>query len=210
VKSTIDSISNGALPLILKTFRGREIRLVSKIDTGSTTMKTRNIVLSVVLTQLLALTVAAQKVTVDHDKSVVFSKYRTYAWKEGTPAKNPLMATRIVQAIDNQMTLKGLTKVAGDRDPDLFIVYHAAVDYETQLNTVGMGYGWGYYGGTTTTYVDKIPIGTLLVEMGDPSSQKMVWRGQGTDDLSDKPEKIEKKINQIVEKLFKKFPPEQK
>ena len=173
-------------------------------------MKTRIIVLSLFLTQLLALTAAAQKIRVDHDKSTSFSTFKTYAWREGTPARNPLMASRIVQAIDNQMVLKGFTKVDADSKPDLFIAYHAAVEYETQLNTVGMGYGWGYYGGTTTTYVDKIPIGTLLVEMGDPKAQKMVWRGQGSDDLSDKPEKIEKKINQVVEKLFKKFPPEQK
>jgi hypothetical protein len=174
-------------------------------------MKSKGIVLTVViLLQLLALTALAQKITVDFDKSIGFSKFKTYAWKEGTPARNPLMAARIVEAIDNQMALKGLIKVDADRTPDLLVVYHAAVEYETQLNTVGMGYGWGYYGGTTTTYVDKIPIGTLLVEMGDPKAQKMVWRGQGSDDLSDKPEKIEKKINQIVEKLFKKFPPEQK
>jgi hypothetical protein len=165
-------------------------------------MKLKSIVLTAVLLQLVALTALAQKIRVDHDKSV--------AWRDGTPARNPLMATRIVDAIDSQMALKGLTKATGPTDPDLLITYHAAVEYETQLNTVGMGYGWGYYGGTTTTYVDKIPIGTLLIEMGDPKAQKMIWRGQGSDELSDKPEKIEKKINQVVEKLFKKFPPEQK
>jgi hypothetical protein len=159
---------------------------------------------------LLAGTAFAQKIRVDHDKTAVFSKFKTYAWKQGTPARNPLMDTRIIDAIDKQLAVKGLTKVNVEDTPDVIVVYHAAVDYETQLNTIGYGYGWGYYGGTTTTYVDKIPVGTLLVEMGDPRAQKMVWRGQGSSDLSDKPEKIEKKINQIVEKMFKKFPPEVK
>jgi len=172
-------------------------------------MRSKRIVLTAVFFQLMAWTVLAQKVEVDYDHSINFLKYKTYAWKVGTPAKNPLMDARIIQAIDNQMILKGLTKV-DEGKADLMIVYHAAVDYETQLNTVGMGYGWGYYGGTTTTYVDKIPVGTLLVEMGDPQAKKMVWRAQGTSDLSDKPEKITKKIDKTVEKMFKKFPPELK
>jgi len=172
-------------------------------------MKSKRIVLVAVLLTLAA-TALGQKVRVDSDKTAVFSTFKTYAWKQGTPARNPLMDTRIIDAIDKQLAVKGMTKVEIGAMPDLIVVYHAAVDYETQLNTIGYGYGWGYYGGTTTTYVDKIPVGTLLVEMGDPKTQKMVWRAQGSSDLSDKPEKIEKKINQITEKMFKKFPPEAK
>jgi hypothetical protein len=168
-------------------------------------MKTRRIVLIAVLTQLLALTTFAQKILIDHDKSANFSSFKTYAWKEGTPAQNPLMNERIIAAIDMQMAAKGLQKVAADKMPDLIVVFHAAVQYETQLNTMG----W-YYGGMGTTYVDKIPVGTLLVEMGDANTKKMVWRGTGSNTLSDKPEKIEKKIYEVVEKMFKKFPPETK
>jgi hypothetical protein len=166
-------------------------------------MKTRRIILIAVLAQLLALTTFAQKILIDSDKSANFSKFKTYAWKAGTPAPNPLMNDRIIAAIDMQMAAKGLLKVDVEKMPDLIVVYHAAVQYETQLTTMG----W-YYGGMGTTYVDKIPVGTLLVEMGDPSTKKMVWRGTGSDTVSEKPEKIEKKINQVVEKMFKKFPPE--
>jgi hypothetical protein len=173
-------------------------------------MKSKQIILAATLLPLLAFSTFAQKIRVDNDKTAVFSKFKTYAWQTGTPAKNPLMDTRIIDAIDKQLALKGFTKVNKESAPDLIIAYHAAVEYETQLNTIGYGYGWGYYGGSTTTYVDKIPVGTLLIEMGDPHAQKLVWRAQGTDNLSDKPEKIEKKINQIVEKMFKKFPPELK
>jgi hypothetical protein len=175
------------------------------------TMKTKRILLIVALL-LSATTALAQKISVDHDKSVSFSKFKTYAWKagSGTPAKNPLMNDRIIDAIDRQMAMKGIVKVEADGNPDLIMIYHAAVDYETQLNTTSTGWGYGYYGGTTTTYVDKIPVGTLLVEMGDPQTHKLVWRGQGSDTVSDKPEKIEKKINKVVEKMFKKFPPEVK
>src|SRR4030095_1685815 len=121
-------------------------------------MRSKRIVLTAVFFQLMAWTALAQKVKVDYDHSTNFSQYKTYAWKVATRAKTPLMDNRIIQAVDNQMILKGLTKV-DEGKADLVVTYHAAVDYETQLNTVGMGYGWGFYGGDTTTYVDKIPVG---------------------------------------------------
>ncbi|MDR4493986.1 MAG: DUF4136 domain-containing protein [Nitrospirales bacterium] len=41
-----------------------------------------------------------QGVYIDYDKEADFSKYRTYAWAQGTPTKNQLMDRRIVSAID--------------------------------------------------------------------------------------------------------------
>ena len=174
-------------------------------------MKVRRLLVVAALLQLLAITAFGQKISVDHDQSVNFSKFKTYAWNKSlsTSAPNPLMDSRIIAAVDQQMADKGMIKVDAGNSPDLILVYHAAVSYETRLNTVGMGWGYGW-GGDATTYVDKIPVGTLLVEMGDPNTRKTVWRGQGSDTVSDKPEKIEKKIYQVVEKMFKKFPPEVK
>jgi hypothetical protein len=112
------------------------------------------------------------------------------------------------------MTLKGLTKVAAESSPDLVLIYHAAVEYETQINTIDMGgwYGWygPYYGGgggTSTTTIDKIPVGTLRLDMGDVKQKKLIWQGRANSDLSDKPEKVEKTINKMSEKMFKEFPP---
>jgi hypothetical protein len=181
-------------------------------------MKARVTILTALLLSFVSLTAAAQKINIDYDKNSTFTHLRTYAWKKGTPAQNPLMDERIIQAIDKQMAAKGILKVDPTADPDAIVVYHAAVDYETQLNTTDLG-GWGmccgpyyggyYGGGTSTTTIDKIPVGTLQVDIGDVQTKKLLWRGKGSDTLSDKPEKIEKKINQVVEKMFKKFPPPQ-
>jgi hypothetical protein len=176
-------------------------------------MKARDIVLSVALLPLLSVSMAAQKITVDHDKNTDFSQFKTYAWKKGTPAANPLNDERIVQAIEKQLASKGLLKLENTSMADLAVAYHAAVELETQLNTTDMGgWGWGPYygGGTAITTVDKIPIGTLIVDMGDVKNKKLIWRGTASDTVSDKPEKLEKKINEVTTKLFKKYPPEVK
>src|SRR5262245_24211487 len=99
----------------------------------------------------------AQKTTYDFDKNANFSSFHTYQLKEGTPAGNPLIDTRIVDAIKSQLATKGLTP--DDANPDLFVVYHVAVDKQKELNgyTTGFGgyggYGWGYGGGMTSTNV---------------------------------------------------------
>ena len=153
-----------------------------------------------------------QKVNVDFDKEANFSSFKTYAWAKGTPATNPLMDQRITDGIDKQLAAKGLQKVEDSANPDLIVLYHAAVGSETQLTTMNTGgYRWGYrWGGgmgTSTTTVDKIPIGQLTVDIGDAKTKKLLWMGNASDTLSDKPEKNEKKINNALEKMFKKFPP---
>lgn len=153
-----------------------------------------------------------QKVNVDFDKEANFASFKTYTWAEGTLAKNPLMDQRIRDGIDKQLAAKGLQKVEGSANPDLVVLYHAAVGSETQLTTMNTGgYRWGYrWGGGTgmsTTTVDKIPIGQLTVDIGDAKTKKLLWMGNASDTLSDKPEKNEKKINNALEKMFKKFPP---
>jgi Domain of unknown function (DUF4136) len=153
-----------------------------------------------------------QKVNVDFDKEANFASFKTYTWAEGTPAKNPLMDQRITDGINKQLAAKGLQKLEASANPDLVVLYHAAVSTETQLNTMNTGgYGWGYrWGGgmgTSTTTVDKIPVGQLTVDIGDAKTKKLLWMGNASDTLSDKPEKNEKKINNALEKMFKKFPP---
>ena len=180
-------------------------------------MKSRVIGLTMALLLATSLPAVAQKVRVDYDKAASFTNFKTYAWKEGTPGKNPLMQTRITEAIDKQLAAKGYMKVDAEQNPDLVVLYHVAIDVETQINTVNMGgyYGFdgGYYGGgggTSTTYVDKIPVGTLRVDIGDVKNKKLLWQGTATDNLSDKPEKVEKTINKAAEKLFKDYPPDLK
>ena len=53
---------------------------------------------------------AAQKTTYDFDKTATFSTYKTYSFKAGTPAVQPLIDQRIVAALENELKAKGFTK----------------------------------------------------------------------------------------------------
>jgi hypothetical protein len=178
-------------------------------------MRTKQLVVSCCF--LLALSSAAlgQKVAVDWDKGATFTGFKTYSWIEGTPAQNPLMANRIVEAIDAQLAAKGLQKVAPGANPDVVVAYHAGRDTETRINTVDTGMyggGWGYWGGyygggSSTTYVDKVQVGQLIVDIGDVKTKKYVWRATANATIPSKPEKGEALISKAVTKMFEKFPP---
>lgn len=161
----------------------------------------------------------AQKVRTDYAHGTDFSKYKTYQWVKisDNPDLNQLMDQRIKSAFEADLTKEGLTQVQDNAD--LLIGYQAAVSQQTQLHTyssdmggAGWGYGarWGYgWGGSSssTTTSSTIRNGTLVLDMMDPKTKQLVFRGIATDTLSDKPEKNVKKISKASKKILEKFPP---
>lgn len=155
------------------------------------------------------------QVTYDYDGSADFSKYKTYSYTE--EAKNfpiqELDRSRVLNAIDKQMTAKGFTK---SDNPDVLIDLQMKLQQRqeaTATNTGGYGayrYGWGAgYGGTTRVTVENYVDGTLFINMIDKSTEKMVWQGRGTKTLEDhpSPEKKEQNINYAIQQIFMKYPP---
>jgi hypothetical protein len=150
----------------------------------------------------------AQNVKVDYDRSLSFQVFKTYAWTTGTPAKNSLWDQRIIDGVDKELAAKGFRRVEPNSDPDLLVLYHAAVGQQAELNTTNMGgWGWRWGGGMSTTTVEKIPVGQLTVDIGDARTKKLAWMGTSSDTLSDDPDKNQKKLQKALDKMFKKFPP---
>jgi hypothetical protein len=172
---------------------------------------------SSILCLVVAITLAAAGVTVDFDKNTDFSKFKTYAWKEGTPARNPLNEERVHKAIEAQLAAKGLTPKDGEAD--CYVYSHVKTDKSQQVSVDSFGYG-GYYGwsgwgggwGTTTVNVQNVIEGTLIVDVVDAGSKQLAWRGLATKTMypDTKAEKIEKAINKVVAKMFQDFPPKPK
>ena len=165
---------------------------------------------------------AAQDIRYNFLPGTDFAKYKTYRWSRVPKADYPdqILDGQIMQAIDAQLALKGLTKAAGE-DADLVVVYQAAVSQEKQWNSYstdmgGWGYGrwggWGGYGGgmsTTTTTSETIHIGTIDVDIYDAAAKNQIWKGQASKTLGSgkDPAKVNKNLNKAMEKLFKKYPP---
>ena len=162
---------------------------------------------------LTALFVAAQDVKTDYDHTFDFSQLKTFAVKIGTSWGNPLTEQRAKDAVTQQLTAKGWT-VADESTADAIVVIHGATKADQSLNTFYSGGGWGGWGwgggGMATTTVDTVHVGTEVVDIFDAKTKKLVFRGTAQDQLSDKPEKNEKKLVKAAEKMFKDFPPKPK
>jgi hypothetical protein len=172
-----------------------------------------------------ATTVLAQDVRYNFDKSADFTKYKTYKFvpiKGATPV-NDLVDKQIKDALEAQLSQKGLSKVDGD-NADLYIGYQTAIGQEksfTSYDSGGWGYGpgWGrggWYGGggggMTTGQTSTIYTGQIAIDMYDSAQKDLVWRGvvSKTIDTKAKPDKQQKNLTKALTKLFKKYPPEVK
>jgi hypothetical protein len=172
-------------------------------------MKTRNLLASLSMIALLTAASFAQHVKTDYDRAANFGQYKTYSW-EAVKTRNQLNIDRIKNAVDADLTAKGYTQLPSGGS--MSIVAMEATKNQRTLNTVynGMGGGWrwrGGFGGDSTTYVDNYKVGTLVLDMFDAQSKKLLWRGAASDTLSDKADKNIKNLNKGVQKMLKDFPP---
>lgn len=162
--------------------------------------------LAVVFFSIAAL---AQKVVTDYDHSANFSQYHTYSWGH-VHSSDPLYEQRIRDAVDHDLQAKGWqpAPAGGDVTLTAVLIKRNQNEYSTFYTGLGGGWRWrGWGGGMTTTTVDRIPVGTLIVDIYDTNSKQLVWRGEAHDQLSNKPEKDTKKLEKAVDKMFEKFPP---
>ena len=161
---------------------------------------------------VLAFSVAGRAfddVHTDYDKKADFSHYKTYSWMK-VQTSNPLWEQRIKDAVDPEMQAKGFQKVESGGDLELAAVgaTHNEQEYQTFYNGFGPRWWWRGFGPyDTTTTVQTYRIGTLVFDMYDANTHRLIWRGTASDTLSDKPSKNEKKLDKTVAKMFDKFPP---
>jgi hypothetical protein len=157
---------------------------------------------------------ASAQTSIDFDGATDFSRYKTYAWGQNTSSGNPVADEHIVNWIEAQLAAAGWTKVTTAGEAQVIVAEHATVKNDTTVDTfyTGWGTGWGWTGfgpgaGTSTTVSQTLRSGTLVVDLFDAATKKLIWRGTAEGALSTKPEENYPKVEKIIARLFKKFPP---
>lgn len=148
-------------------------------------------------------------VRVDYDHHVNFSEYKTYSWAK-VEMPDPLWNDRVKEAVDKVLTKKGWSEVPSGGDVSIVAV--GTTHEKPTLQTFYDGFdGWMWSGfADATTYVENYTVGTLVIDMFDSKTKRLIWRGSASDVVSGKPEKDEKKLNEAVSKMFDHFPPKPK
>jgi Domain of unknown function (DUF4136) len=132
-----------------------------KREPGSPVQAPQMTMLILTLSLLAAHAAVAQKVTVEFDQAADFSKYKSFAIRNGQlNSRNPALNSELVKKqietdIVNGLTARGLAEVS--EHPDLDVMYHFGSARKNEIETYPAGwYGWG-------TRVVRVPYaeGTL-------------------------------------------------
>lgn len=171
-----------------------------------------DIALAMGLVLLACGSIVAQDIKTNYMPGTDFSKYKTYKWVSisNTEQPDPIVSQQIKDAIDTQLTSKGMTKV-DTQNADLYVGIQTSITQQQQWNAYGTGVGWRFGGGMASAQSSTIQIGTLGVDFYDPASKQLLWRGQATKTLnpSKNAQTNMNRVNQAVAKLLKSFPPKQ-
>lgn len=158
---------------------------------------------------LFAICAFGQKIDVEFDEAANFAKYKTFAIRDGQlHSKNPtlnseLVKKRIEADIVRNLTAKELTQVSGAAD--LNVRYTLGSARKKEIDTYPAGWrGWG-----TRRVAVHYSEGTLVIDLRDTSTRSLVWRAVAVEHQND-PNKLERKLEDMVKKSFEKYPPKKK
>jgi hypothetical protein len=157
----------------------------------------------------------AHHVRWDYDRSVEFYKYTTFMWIKEPQLTNSLMNAQIINAVNAELEARGLCLVtsneAGAR-ADLAVSAHTLANEYPKLNffyaDLAGGWGWYHYWTPTPsiTVLETFEVGTLVVDLFDTQTQRVVWWTTGTETVTEKTERDVKHLNKAIEKMFRDLP----
>jgi hypothetical protein len=167
---------------------------------------------------LLALGVTAcatMSVSSHVQRDIDFARYRTFGWgpadalPTGDPRldNNPFFKDHMQGAVERHLAAKGLELSSAEK-PDLLIHYHASVTQRLDVNRVDREYGY-CYGDDCGIRVMEYEAGTLVLDVVDPRTDRVVWRGWAQDSLEgviENQDRMERMINEAVALMLERFP----
>jgi hypothetical protein len=158
----------------------------------------------------------------DYDPEVSFAQYKHYSWVEKKTDQSGyhldgLMDQRVKAAVANELALKGFSQVTA-LDADVLVNYLTKIDKKIDVDTFSTDFGynpfygprWGVAGSVhTQTVVREYEVGTLIVDLIDNKTGKLVWRGTVADMINDRHTPQEKiaNINLAISAMMKNYPP---
>jgi uncharacterized protein DUF4136 len=157
---------------------------------------------------------ATMNVSSHIERNISFSEYVTYDWGPpdnlpvGDPRldNNPFFNDYLQGAIEKKMAAKGYERAVTGQ-PDLLIHYHASVNQKVDVYGVDRSYGYCYEN-CEPQYSDY-ELGTLIIDLVDTKTSKVVWRGWAQDAMDgviDNQQRLEKQVNEGVTKMMMLLP----
>jgi len=119
---------------------------------------------------------------------------------------------------DLQQGFEKLGYAVNDSTPDFCVAYYASTNQQLDITGWDYGYpfrprrwaGWGFYqprfGAAFDPMVTQYTQGTVIVDVFDPKTKDLLWRGQGVAAVSDNQEQYTQELQTTVGAILAKFP----
>ncbi len=169
----------------------------------------------------------ANSAHIEKDPSANLGSYKTYSWIEDEKNdaknkghKNDLVEANIRRAVNQELQKNGFAETK--RNPDLLLTSDVLVENSEKkqnepvysrpfsriyFNRFSGRYGTIYYPSQFLgydSYTTPIQQGTVTITMVDPKTDKTVWQGWATDEISSR-NITGKEIQRNVKSIFRKF-----
>jgi hypothetical protein len=157
---------------------------------------------------------ASMNVSSHIERGVNFTEYVTYDWGPpdnlpvGDPRldNNPFFNDYLQGAVEKKLAAKGYERTAG-KPADLLIHYHASVNQRLDVYRADQPYGYCY--GDCEPQVVDFEQGTLVIDLVDAKTKKVVWRGWAQDTMTgviDNQDRLQKQVDEGVTKMMLLLP----
>jgi hypothetical protein len=146
-------------------------------------------------------------------RDVDMRSFRTFDWaladtaSTGDPRldNNRFFDERVRRQVETELTRRGFER--GDSNtPQLMVHYHMKVGQRFDMRTMDHAYG---YCEAVDCRPDVYDAGTLVVDLVDPRSNRLIWRGwaEGSfEGVIDNQEWLEKRIDETVARIMDRLP----
>jgi hypothetical protein len=165
----------------------------------------------------------SQRVKVGYDKTVDFSRYKSYTIPApSTPPTRPALYSTVMGAIYNELKAKHFE--ATNSGGDLTLICTGGLEFGINVAAgipILPTYGgaplsinatmWTGAAGPDNLTAPYVPEGNLMLTFVDPSTHTIVWSGTVSQklDIEQKSDSL-KRVGKAISKLLSKFPPKNK
>jgi len=159
---------------------------------------------------------APMRVSSHVDRDLDFTRYRTFDWgpADALPAGDPRLERdaffqdHVQGAIERNLAAKGFERAAAAATPDVRVHFHAVIDRRIAANQLDAQSGYCSQGDCQAD-VSEYEEGTLVVDMIDVRTNRLVWRGWARDSVEgvlDNQDRLSRKIEDGVRLMFLRLP----
>ena len=157
---------------------------------------------------------ATMNVSSHVERGVDFAQFRTWDWgpadalPTGDPRldNSPFFKDYFEGAVEKQMAARHFEKAASGT-PDLLIHYHANIDQRIDVNGEDRQNGYCY--DDCQPHVIEYEQGTLVLDVVDTRTNRVVWRGWAQDSMEgviDNQDRLARQLNEAITRMMKQFP----